>query len=89
MKKTYTFEGSVTITMTTTVEASSLPDAIKKAKSRGVMSLCYSCGDQADDELWCTTGELDGDPASSPLSGVSVDGVPLEGAALESAMVRW
>lgn len=88
--KTYTFESSVTITMTTTVKASSLPAAIRKAKSRRVMSLCGQCGDaNDDDDEWRTTGDLDGDPTISPLSGVSVDGVPMEGRELESAMVRW
>lgn len=83
----YTFVVNATITMTTTVHATSMSQAIEKAQAKGAMHLCHQCNGQDSTEKWCT--ELDCEPCVSPLVEVSVDGVELKDAALLEAMSDW
>lgn len=80
---------NTSISLHTAVDAPSLSEAIEIAKRRAVMSLCHHCSNKDDEAEWVTSGELDGDPATSPLVDVVVDGESLGQSALECAMVRW
>ena len=72
----YSFSVEMMISMSIDVEAKSIEEAIKKAESAPVMSLCHQCA-RGDDGEWRTSGELDGDPSSSRMvhacEGHSVD----------------
>jgi hypothetical protein len=68
----YGFVINATISLHIDVEASSFEEAVELAQSAPVMSLCHQCA-RGDDGEWNTSGELDGDPASSELVAVYVN----------------
>lgn len=65
-KKTYTFVVATGITLHVEVKATSLAEAVKKAQSASVMSLCHYCARSEKGE-WRTSGELDCEPQMAPL----------------------
>lgn len=85
----YTLTTRVVITLHTSVEADDLEDAIKKAKRNKPMAVCSSCIRQSDESAWVISDVLDGDPTTSPLVAVEVNGEKLEDHELKHAMVRW
>ena len=70
----YTFVSEGTISLSCTVEAEDLETATELAKEAPVMSLslCHQCA-RGDDGEWVTSGELDCDPTTAPLSEVWED----------------
>lgn len=84
----YSFVVGATITLHVDVEAESLDEAIELAQGAGVVSLCHQCGRGEPDE-WSTTGEIDADPATSPLECVYVDHEELDGEELAHAKEAW
>ena len=58
----YIVNGHVTISISTTVVASSVVAARRKALERGMQSLCHQCATGDPEEEWVTSGELDGEP---------------------------
>ena len=71
--KKFMFVVEVGISMNIEVDAKTLEAAIKIAKDSPVMSLCHQCA-RGDPGEWCTSGELDGDPASGELVQATIDG---------------
>jgi len=59
----YSFVVEAKISMSVTVEADSLEEAVASAQARGVQTLCFQCAGYKG-EAWKTSGELDCDPAS-------------------------
>jgi hypothetical protein len=86
--KSYTFVVQATISLHVTVQAETLESAKEAAQAAGIMGLCHQCARGRDGE-WCTSGELDCDPASSPLVEVTVDHELLPPQALESLAGDW
>jgi len=84
----YVFVTNVTISMHTEVEADGIDAAVEEARCRGVVSLCNQCA-HGEPDAWCTSGELDGDPASSPLVEVTVDDEVLTGRAFGRVRRLW
>jgi hypothetical protein len=65
----HTFVINATITLSVTVEARTLAEAVKLAQESGVMSLCHQCA-EGEKGAWSTSGELDyGDPSDCVLVG--------------------
>ena len=62
------------ITLHTNVIAASLKEAIEKAMSRSVMTLCHQCSHGDPDTEWVTSGELDCDPSDCPIVSVICNG---------------
>lgn len=59
----YTVSANVTISVFTEVDADSAEEAEEKVSDRGMIGLCHQCGGSRDaEEVWCTSGELDGEP---------------------------
>lgn len=75
----YFFTVEATITMTVDVIADTLEAAIKKARGRPTQSLCHQCA-HGEKGAWNTSGELDADPASSPVvdAGVGDGGLDID-----------
>lgn len=69
----YSFVIHGTISLNLDVEADDLDDAIVKAKCTEVMGLCWQCA-SSKPQQWSTSGELDCDPANSPLVSLRIDG---------------
>lgn len=65
----YSFQVVAGISMHVEVEAASLEEAVEKAQSAGVISLCHQCAGSHHGE-WSTSGELDCDPAACTLTSV-------------------
>lgn len=84
----WVFVTNVTISMHTEVEADGIDAAIEAARCRGVVSLCHQCA-HGEPGAWNTSGELDGDPACSPLVEVTVDDEVLTGRAFGRARRLW
>lgn len=57
----YLVTGIVTISVTVKVEADSEEEARQKANDASMQEFCYSCS-RGDDDVWSTSGELDGEP---------------------------
>ena len=87
MKK-YTFVAEATISLSVDVTASCLLEAIDKAQSASVMSLCHQCAGNHHGE-WSTSGELDCDPSGMTLVATYVDGEEVDEAALDAAKKKW
>lgn len=86
----YVFSSTATISMHTKVRGTmTLEEAMQIAKSRGNLELCYQCSTGEVEEQWVTTGELDGDPALSPLVEVTVDDKALSPAKLKVIAKKW
>jgi hypothetical protein len=62
----YTFVIEATISMHVDVKANSLAEAVEKAQGASVMSMCHQCA-RGETGEWNTSGELDCDPAGSPI----------------------
>lgn len=84
-EKTYMFVVEGTISLHVEVKASTLEEAVEKAQGASTMSLCYQCS-RGDDGEWSTSGELDCDPAESPLVEAYVDDEEID---LEEAKKAW
>lgn len=56
----FRFSASVTISISTVVEADTEEEAWKIAREREMQSFCYYCTSR-DEEVWTTSGELDGE----------------------------
>jgi len=68
----YTIVVGATITLATSVRASSLQEALDLAAERRVPGLCDQCaGDQY--VKWATSGALDCEPVGSPIVEVFCD----------------
>lgn len=81
----YRFVVNATITLSVTVEADSLEAAVAEAQSQGTQSLCFQCASHRGDE-WHTTGELDCDPAGSPVVEVFCDGEEID---IDAVKALW
>ena len=64
--KRFGFVVEATISLGIEVEADTLDEAIAKAQCAPMRGLCHQCAASTRNE-WSTSGELDCDPASSPL----------------------
>jgi hypothetical protein len=62
-QKRFYVVANVTISVGTEVMASTEAEARALACERGFQSLCHQCASADDErrEVWCTSGELDGD----------------------------
>lgn len=54
--------GTMTISVSTVVDASTKKKALEIAAERGVIRLCCQCSGGNDQEEWVTSGELDDEP---------------------------
>lgn len=61
-KKKFTVSGTLTISVSTEVEASSAKEAIAIASGRDIVRLCHQCARGDPDAEFITSGELDGEP---------------------------
>jgi hypothetical protein len=63
--RSYRLIGTVTISVSTIVEAETEEEAVALAQERSVMGLCYHCADgHGICKEWVTSGELDGEPTN-------------------------
>lgn len=60
-KKKYVASGEITISVSTTVKATSVTQAKRLAAEQPMQSLCGQCGHPDYDNEWGTSGELDGE----------------------------
>ena len=85
----YMFVSNITITISvsTDVEADSLEAAMTIAAGRGFTSFCHQCGGEPEKE-WTTSGELDGDDPTGNVVEVMIDGESMP-ALLQLVHATW
>lgn len=89
-EKKWGFVVNATITLGVEVVAKTLKEAIEKAQSADVKTLCHQCASSHPGE-WGTSGELDcGEPSDCVLVGaIDGNGRSVEGKAFDELQKKW